>query len=184
MADIKAKHEKAAERAEILENMEEDERAVYRKRKTYVSIPHEWKDFIIDSDGDEAKELFLAIITYDETGEVPVFKDGLNKRVFTGFMKRTLDQNFNDWCVTCHQAKNNGEKGPKAKAIIRRVTELFKAKYKADVFDNVKVADLLKNIDNLQSVLAGHTVMELNTLQADILNFRKQAEEEYQNERK
>ena len=83
----KTKQQKANERAEILENMEDAERELYRSRKTYVSILHQWKDFFQDSDGDEVKELLLAIIDYDATGEEPVFKNKLNQRVFNGFIK-------------------------------------------------------------------------------------------------
>ena len=178
----KTKQQKANERAEILENMEDSERTLYRSRKSYVSILHQWKDFFQDSDGDEVKELLLAIIDYDATGEEPVFKHKLNQRVFNGFIKKSLDQNFDDWCITCFNSRNNGEKGPKAKAIIRRVTELFKAKYHADVYAGIKVAVLLKNIDNLESVLAGASNNEINMLKNDILSYRNQAEKEYKDE--
>lgn len=178
----KTKQQKANDRAEMLENMEDCDRELYRKRKTYLSIPHSWKDFFQDSDGEDVKELLLGIIDYDETGKEPEFTDKLNQRVFNGFIKKTLDQNFDDWCITCHTNKTNGEKGPKARAINQKVKELFKARYKADCYDGVKVAELLNNVDNLQSVLPEHTDMEINKLKADLLNFRKQAEEEYANE--
>jgi len=178
----KTKQQKANDRAVMLETMENEDRELYRKRKSYVSVQHSWKDFFADSEGDEVKELVLAIINYDETGEEPKFEYKLNQRVFNGFIKRTLDASFDDYCITCHQAKNNGLKGPKAKAIIRRVTELFKAKYKADVYGGIRIAELMKNIDNLKSVLSGSTDREINVLKTDLQTFLNQAEKEYQEE--
>lgn len=142
--------EKAAKRAEILENLTDEEKEIFRKRKSYVGVCHAWRDYFSELTGEEAKELILAVIDYDSTGEVPQLSQGANRIIFKGFIKSFLDNLFNEWCLSCYQNMKNG--GGKITAIKRMTIEKLTAKYHSNNISGIKFSDLLKK-DNREYLL-------------------------------
>lgn len=183
MTDTKSKQQKAAERAELLENMTDDEKAIYRKRKTYVSMNHDWKNFFETMKAEDLKELIIAIINYDETGEMPKLKNPANFAVFVGFIKKFLDTLFDDWCVTCYTASSKGGKGGKAKAINAKIVDECIKYFQCTDILGVPITELVKNDGVGWNKLA--RITNDNTIQTyknKIAEIRKQCESEYQNE--
>lgn len=142
--------EKAAKRAEILENLTDEEKEIFRKRKSYVGVCHAWRDYFSELTGEEAKELILAVIDYDSTGEVPQLSQGANRIIFKGFIKSFLDNLFNEWCLSCYQNMKNG--GGKITAIKKLTVQKLNAKYGSDNIFGIRFSELLKK-DNKESLL-------------------------------
>ena len=182
MPDIKTKQQKAAERAEVLENMTDEEKALYRKRKTHVSMNHEWKRFFETMNGDDLKELIIGIINYDETGEMPELNNPNTFAVFVGFIKRFLDSLFDDWCYTCYTTSCKGAKGGKTKALNYMIVEQCNKAFHTLEYKGVPFAELIKD-DSVgwnKLVNAGSTELEINKLKMKIADIRKRCESEYQ----
>ena len=178
----KTKAQRAAERAEILENMEEEEKEVYRKRKRYVGVQREWKNFFQNMEAEEARNLLLAIIAYDETGEIPESLDKTSLMIFTGCMKSFLDSLLDEWYLQCRSAKAKGDAGTKARSINKNLLQKLAAVYKSPEYNGVPFEKLLKDNAPGWSDLhnKGATTVEIQTLKETIKKIRSECEAEYQ----
>ena len=179
----KTKAQRAAERAEILENMTKEEKEVYRKRKRYVGVQHEWKTFFQNMDAEEARDLLLAIITYDEIGEIPESLDKTSLMIFTGCMKSFLDSLLDEWYLTCQSAKAKGDAGTKARMINKLMLQKLAAYYHAPEYKGITFDKLLKDnapgwkeLENDSEV----TALEIKQLKDKIQEIRSESETEYQ----
>ena len=179
----KTKAQRAAERAEILENMTKEEKEVYRKRKRYVGVQHEWKTFFQNMDAEEARDLLLAIITYDEIGEIPESLDKTSLMIFTGCMKSFLDSLLDEWYLTCQSAKAKGDAGTKARMVNKTMLQKLAAYYHAPEYKGITFDKLLKDnapgwkeLENDSEV----TALEIKHLKDKIQEIRSESETEYQ----
>ena len=170
------RQQKAAERAELLESIPESEKELFRKRKSYVSIRHEWRNFFENMSGDDVKELILGIIDYDETGNPPELKNPVNIAVFTGFIKAFLDSVFDEWLYTCVIAKAKGKAGGEKRAANAGIVRRYKEKFGTDNYNGVPIRELLNpNAPGWQALKeSGATSLEIATLRQQI----KEAQQE------
>lgn len=180
------KVERAAERAETLENMTDEEKEAYRKRKRYVGVQHEWKSFFQEMEAEEVRKLLLAIIAYDERGEMPESLDKTSLMIFTGCMKSFLDSLLDEWYLTCRSAKAKGEAGVKARTINKNLTQRLAAKYGESNYNGVPYEKLLKDNAPEWNDLRnkGATDTEIKTLKEMIEELRSECEAEYEAEHK
>ena len=178
----KSKSELAAERAEILENLTESERELYRQRKEYVSFQKNWREYFAAITAEETQELLIGIFDYEETGKPPQFKNKMLKPVFAAMIKPVLDRGFADWCYSCHNNAAKGGKGGEIKAIRQLALKMLMERTQADNIKGVKYADLLKNVgwDKLKE--RGLSEKEFSNLQAVIEKAYEAAKQRYYNE--
>lgn len=139
------KQNRAAERAEVLESMTPEDREAFRKRKPYVAVRHDWKNYFTEMPAAEVKDLLLAIIEYDETGILPEFKNPMNAAVFAGFMKSFIDSLFDDFCYACYKARENGAKGGGQKALNTAIVSRYVEKFGSDTFQGVGIREIIKD---------------------------------------
>ena len=140
----KTRQELAAERAYILEHLSNEEIALFRKRKEYVSLQHSWREFFGSLEPELCKEFLLAILDYDIDGKLPNFANPLHDTIFNSLIKPVIDKLFNEWCLTCHYNYNKGSEGGKITAIRKRAVEMLIEELKTDNCNGVKFADLIK----------------------------------------
>ena len=178
----KTRQEQAAERAEILENMTEAEKELFRKRKEFISFQKDWRDYFAAISGNEAKEMVTAIFDYDMTGKTPKFTNKALEPVFKAMIKPVLDRGFNDWCFSCFMNANKGGKGGVMKAIRKLAVEMLIKRTKTDNINGIKYADLIKNVgwDKLRE--QGLEDKELSNLRLAIDNAYEAAKQQYYNE--
>lgn len=156
----------AAERAETLEGMSAEEKKLYRSRKTFVYVRHDWKKYFDMAKPAAAQEMIKAIIQYDETGEQPKFSDDMQSMMFESFFKPEIEKNFNEWCLSCHTNRVNGSLGGKARAANMAVVEAYQKQYKATEYNGVAIADIVSNESEAVSRLRenGCSDPEIDTL--------------------
>lgn len=154
-----SKAAKAAERAATLERMSEEDKALFRKRKTNVSMKREWKVFFETMSGDELKEMVLAIFEYDETGQVPDIK---NIAIFKGFIQGFLQTVLDDWYFACYQNSEYGKQGARIKKINAAILKALKEEQKADVFAGYAMSDIVRNPEKTFNLMAANGVPENN----------------------
>lgn len=156
----KSNEQRAAERAEVLENLSEEKKKSYRERKTYVGVAHSWRDYFVEMDGEDIKELILAIIDYDVTGEMPELSKGANKAIFKGFIKSFIDRLFDEWCYSCYRKGGSGSDGGKETAIRKITVKELTAHFRTTDLRGVPYEDLLRNDteawSNLQKITGDH----------------------------
>ena len=172
----KSKQQLAAERAEILENLTESEKEIYRQRKEFISIQKNWRDYFAAISSEETQELLIAIFDYEETGKTPQFKSKMLKPVFTAMIKPVLDRGFADWCYSCHNNAEKGGKGGEIKAIRQLALKTLMERTQSDNVNGVKYADLLKNVgwDKLR---------EMGLSEKEVSNLQKAIEKAYETEK-
>ncbi len=160
------KAQSAADRAETLEGMTDEERQLYRSRKSFVYVRHDWKKYFDMAKPAAAQEMIKAIILYDETGEQPKFSDDMQSMMFESFFKPEIEKNFNEWCLSCHTNRVNGSLGGKARAANMAVVEAYQKQFKATEYSGIAIADIVRNENEAVSRLKenGCTDMEINVL--------------------
>lgn len=179
----KSKSELAAERAEILENLTESEKELYRQRKEFVSFQKNWREYFAAITAEETQELLIGIFDYEETGKPPQFKSKMLKPVFTAMIKPVLDRGFADWCYSCHNNAAKGGRGGEIKQIRRLTLKMLMERTKSDNISGVRFEDLLKNVgwDKLKEI--GLSESEVSALKKSISEMYETAKQQYYNEK-
>ena len=179
--ETKTKSQRAAERAAILESLTDEDIATYRKRKVYVPVMHDWKDFFREMPAEEVKEMLLKIIEYDETGTLPKLKNPMNAAVFTGFMKNFIDNLFDDFCYTCYMAGSKGRNGGIANAINTKIAKLFIERHGREDIAGIDIKEIVRNPQKAFSSLEvkGMKRAEIAELKKALSEIRQEVEAEY-----
>lgn len=118
---------------------------------------HSYEEQIKMLNGDEVKELVLAMINYDRDGETPKF-NGILQMAFS-FIKTNLDIDLEKYEKICERNKKNGLKGGRPKNPKNPSGNFGKPK-KPKKADNDNDNDI--DIDNDNEVLDIYKYIELN----------------------
>ena len=186
MADAKTiRQQQASRRAEILEGISDEKRALYRERKTHVNFQHSWLPFFQNSKAESVKEMVCAILEYDSLGKVPEFKDGYNTLSFMSFIRPVLDNAFDEWCFTCRNSEIGGKQGGRMRIIRTMFNEKYKERHGGrDSISGIKVTEYLSNVNDSTKfrnalLKAGVGVPDVSNLIKELQALHKECEAQY-----
>ena len=135
--------QRAAERVAVLEALTDEQKEKYRAQRntSYFRMAVNTLDYIYDLDEQDQITLLHAIHIYNKTGKAIEIKSKSLKSTFDHVIKPQLDNDFDNYCITCYMTEENGKKGAKTKWIQERMYQKLKDKD----FSGIEVKRLIKD---------------------------------------